>query len=50
MSTFVTNEFRAKPGRGGDAPALLLDLAPESAGRPGASTSQFAATKTNLTT
>jgi quinol monooxygenase YgiN len=35
MSTFVTNEFHAKPGRGGDVLALLLELAPESAGRPG---------------
>lgn len=35
MSTFVTNEFQAKPGRGGDVLALLLELAPESAGRPG---------------
>jgi quinol monooxygenase YgiN len=35
MSTFVTNEFHAKPGRGSDVLALLLELAPESAGRPG---------------
>ena len=35
MSTFVTNEFHAKPGRGCDVLALLLQLAPESAGRPG---------------
>ena len=49
MSTFVTNEFQAKPGRGGDVLALLLELAPESARRPGASTSQFPATKTTLT-
>ena len=35
MSTFVTNEFRAKPGRGSDVLALLVALAPESAGRPG---------------
>ena len=35
MSTFVTNELHAKPGRGGDVLALLLELATESAGRPG---------------
>ena len=35
MSTFITNEFRAKPGRGSDVLALLAELAPESAGRPG---------------
>ena len=35
MSAFVTNEFHAKPGRGQDVLALLLKLAPESAGRPG---------------
>lgn len=35
MTTFVTNEFQAKPGRGNDVLALLLELAPESAGRPG---------------
>jgi quinol monooxygenase YgiN len=35
MSTFVTNEFHAKPGRGGDVLALLLELSSESALRPG---------------
>ena len=35
MTTFVTNEFHAQPGRGSDVLALLLELAPESAGRPG---------------
>ena len=35
MSTFVTNELRAKPGRGDEVLALLLELASESAGRPG---------------
>jgi hypothetical protein len=35
MTTFVTNEFRAKPDRGSDVLALLLELAPERAGRPG---------------
>jgi quinol monooxygenase YgiN len=35
MSTFVTNEFHAKPGRGSDVLALLLELALESAGRSG---------------
>ncbi len=36
MSTIVTNEFHAKKGRGNDVLALLLTLAPESNGRPGA--------------
>jgi hypothetical protein len=27
VSTFVTNEFQAKPGRGGDVLALLIELA-----------------------
>ncbi len=35
MSTFVSNGFYAKPGRGADVLALLLELSPESAGRPG---------------
>jgi quinol monooxygenase YgiN len=35
MSTLITNEFHGKPARGGDVLSLLLELAPESAGRPG---------------
>ena len=35
MSTHVVNEFHAKPGRGDDVLALLLELSPESRGRPG---------------
>jgi Antibiotic biosynthesis monooxygenase len=35
MSTHVINEFHAKPSRGDDILALLLELAPESRGRPG---------------
>jgi quinol monooxygenase YgiN len=35
MSTFVINEFRAKPGRGSDVLGLLVALSSESAGRPG---------------
>jgi quinol monooxygenase YgiN len=35
MSTFITNELHAKPGRGSDVLALLLELSAESAGRPG---------------
>jgi quinol monooxygenase YgiN len=35
MSTFITNELHAKPGRGSDVLVLLLELSAESAGRPG---------------
>jgi quinol monooxygenase YgiN len=35
MSTFITNEFHAAPGRGDDVLALLLELSSESARRPG---------------
>ncbi len=35
MSTHVVNEFHANPGRGDDVLALLLELSPESRGRPG---------------
>jgi hypothetical protein len=35
MSTHVVNEFHAKPGRGDDVLALLLELSPVSRGRPG---------------
>ena len=34
-TTYVVNEFHAKPGRGGEVLALLLQLSPESATRPG---------------
>jgi quinol monooxygenase YgiN len=34
MSTHVVNEFHAKPWPGGDVLALLLELSPESQGRP----------------
>lgn len=35
MSTHVVNEFHARPGRGDDVLALLLQLSPESRTRPG---------------
>jgi quinol monooxygenase YgiN len=35
MSTYVVKEFHAKPGRGDDVLALLLELSPVSRGRPG---------------
>jgi len=35
MSTHVVNEFHAQSGRGDDVLALLLELSPESRGRPG---------------
>jgi quinol monooxygenase YgiN len=35
MSTHVVNEFYAKPGRGDDVLALLLELSPESRSGPG---------------
>jgi hypothetical protein len=35
MSTQVVNEFHANLGRGDDVLALLVELSPESAGRPG---------------
>jgi len=50
MSTFVTNEFHAKPGRGSDVLPLLVDLSPESLAGQGVSTSHFVAIKTALTT
>ena len=34
MSTHVVNESHAKPGRGDEVPALLLQLSPERWGRP----------------
>jgi hypothetical protein len=33
MSTHVVNEFYAKPGRGDDVLALMLELSPESRSR-----------------
>ena len=35
MSTHVVNEFHARPRRGDDVVALLVELSPESRGRPG---------------
>ncbi len=35
MSTHVVNAFHAKPGRANDVLALLIELSPESRGRPG---------------
>jgi hypothetical protein len=50
MSTHVVNELHAKPARGNDVLALLLEHSPDSRGRPGCGRSRSAATRTTQTT